>query len=112
MLVLLDDAGLVEGGFHLQDRLLAVLEHRVESAQHRHRQDHVAVLAAHVQVAQDVVGDAPDVVRDPVEVAVAHVGAAARRGLWAVGRCWLPGICIGSTRGVERTTETGPAAER
>ena len=80
--VLLDDAGLVEGGLHLQDRLLALLKHRVEPAQHGHGKDHVAVLAAHVQVAQDVVGDAPDVVRDPVEVAVAHVRAAPRRGRW------------------------------
>ena len=73
--ILLDDPGFVEGGLHVQNRLLAVLQHRVEPAQHGHGQDHVAVvavLAAHVEVAQDVVGDAPDVVRDPVEVAVAQ----------------------------------------
>ena len=78
--VLLDDAGVVEGGLHVQDRLLAVLQHRVEAAQHGHRQDHVAVLAAHVEVAQDVVGDSPDVVRDPVQVAVAHARVAPRPG--------------------------------
>ena len=36
--------------------------------QHGHRQDHIAVLAAHIKVAEDIVGDAPDVVRDPVEL--------------------------------------------
>ena len=73
--VLLDHGGGVEGGLHVQDRLLAALQHRVEAAQHGHGQDHVAVLPAHIEVAQDVVGEAPDVVRDPVEVAFAHVGA-------------------------------------
>ena len=70
--VLPDDAGLVERGFHVENGLLAVLQHRVQPAQHGHRQDHVAILAAHIEVAQHVVRDAPDVVRNPVEVAVAH----------------------------------------
>jgi hypothetical protein len=43
------------------------LEHGVEPAQHRHRQDDVAVLAADVEVAQDVVGDAPDEADDPID---------------------------------------------
>ena len=73
--VLLDHAGVVEGGLHVEDRLLAAFQHRVEATQHGHGQDHVAVLAAYVEVAQDIVGDAPNVVRDPVQVAVAHVGA-------------------------------------
>ena len=101
-LVLVNQADIVEGGLHVEDRLLAVLQHRVEPAQHGHGEDHVAVLAAHVQVAQDVVGDAPDVVRDPVEVAVAHVRAVPRRGYWVVGWRWLPGTCIGPTRSMFR----------
>ena len=74
--ILLDHAGAVERGLHVEDRLLAALQHRVEPAQHGHRQDHVPVLAAHIEVAQDVVGDAPNVVRDPIQVAVArcHIG--------------------------------------
>ena len=71
--VLLDDAGLIEHRLHLEHVPLTVLEHRVEPAQHRHRQDDVAVLAADVEVAEDVVGDPPDVVRDPVQVAVTHM---------------------------------------
>ena len=63
-------AGGVEGGLHVKDGLLAVFQHGVEAAQHGHRQDDVAVFAAHVEIAQDVVGDAPDVVGDPVQVAV------------------------------------------
>ena len=70
--VLLYHAGLIQRGLHVEDGLLAVLQHGVQPPQHGHRQDHVAILAAHVEVAQHVVGDAPDVVRDPVQVAVAH----------------------------------------
>ena len=47
--------------------------HRVQPAQDDHRQNDVAVLAADVQVTEDVVGDPPDVVRDPVKVAVTHM---------------------------------------
>ncbi|WDT81347.1 MAG: hypothetical protein MPW14_06270 [Candidatus Manganitrophus sp.] len=44
----------------VEHRLLGRLEHGIQPAQHGHRQDHVAVLAALEEVAQDVVGDAPD----------------------------------------------------
>ena len=64
---------LVERGLHVEHGLLGRLQHRVEAAQHGHRQDDVAVLAAHVEVAQHVVGDAPDEVGDPVELALFHV---------------------------------------
>ena len=70
--VLLDHAGLVEHRLHVEHRLLGVLQHRVEPAQHGHREDDVTVLAADVQIAQDVVGNAPDVARDPVQVGVAR----------------------------------------
>ena len=68
--VLFNDARGVKGGFHAKDGLLAVFQHRIEAAQHGHRQYDVAVFAAHVEVAQDIVGDAPDVVGDPVQVSV------------------------------------------
>ena len=58
--------------------LLGRLQHRVESTQHGHRQDDIAVLAAHVEVAQDVVGDAPDEVGDPADVGGTGIGAQAR----------------------------------
>ena len=79
--ILLDHSGAVERGLHVEDRLLAGLQHRVEAAQHGHRQDHVPVLAAHVEVAQHIIGDAPDVVRDPVKVAVARCHFGVCRGL-------------------------------
>ena len=59
---------LVEELLHVEHVLLGRLEHRVEPAQDGHRQDHVAVFAAHVEVAKDVVGDAPDEARDAVEL--------------------------------------------
>ncbi len=71
--VLVGDAGLVERGLHVEHVLLGGLEHGVETAQHGHGQDDVAILAAHVQVAQDIVGDAPDEVGDPVELSLFHI---------------------------------------
>jgi hypothetical protein len=44
----------------------------VEPPQDGHRQDHVPVFAAHVEIAQHVIGDTPDKIRDPAEVTVAH----------------------------------------
>ena len=58
-----------------RNRLLAVFQDRIEPAQHGHGEDDVAVLAPDVEVAEDVVGDAPDVVRNPVEAAVARLHA-------------------------------------
>ena len=54
---------------------------RVEAAQHGHRQDHVAVLAADVEVAQHIVGDAPDEVGDPVQLTLFHVTPRSSGGL-------------------------------
>ena len=106
--VLLDDAGLVEHRLHVEDVLLAVLQHRVQPAQHGHRQDDVAVLAAHVQVAQDVVGDAPDVVRDPVQIGVARriahrpIEAGAETAVTAARRSRTAVQCIQPARRIGR----------
>ena len=71
--VLLDDAGLVRASPSCRAPFcLLSFQNRVQPAQHRHRQDDVPVLAADVEVSEDVVGDPPDVVRDPVQVVVAH----------------------------------------
>ena len=70
--VLFNDAGGVESVLHAKDGLLAVFQHCIEAAQHGHRQDDVAVLAAHVEVAQHVVSDAPDVVRNPTQITIAR----------------------------------------
>ena len=80
--LLLDHPGLVEQRLHVEHRLLGVLEHRVQPAQDGHRQDDVAVLAADVQIAQDIVGDAPDVVRNPVQVGAARRHRASDRQSW------------------------------
>jgi hypothetical protein len=70
--VLVGDAGGVEGLLHIQHGLLGRLQYGVEAADDDHRQDDIAVLAAHVDISQDVVSDAPDEVGDPVQVVVAH----------------------------------------
>ncbi len=48
------------------------LQHGVEAADNGHGQDDVAVLAADVDVAQNVIGNAPDKVSDPVELGRIH----------------------------------------
>jgi hypothetical protein len=68
----MDDLRLVERSFHVEDGLFGRLEERVESTQNGHRQDHVAVLAADVEIPEDIVGDAPNEVSDPVELALFH----------------------------------------
>ena len=94
--VLLHHARGIQGGLHVQNGVLAVFKHRVEAAQHGHRQDDIAVCAAHVKVPQHVVGDVPDVVGNPVQVAVIRTqlclvdtaprGQVGPRGVRAVGR--------------------------
>ncbi len=74
-LVLVDDTGLIQRGLHVENRLLRRLEQRVESTEDGHRQDDVPVLAAHVQVAEDLVGDPPDEVGDPVEICVHRIAS-------------------------------------
>jgi hypothetical protein len=87
-LVLVGDLGFVQRGLHVEHGLLGRLEHGVESAQHGHGQDHVAVLAADVEIAQHIVGDAPDEVRDPVELALfrcSPVGVTSELNDWRRG---------------------------
>jgi hypothetical protein len=57
--VLVDDAFLVKEGLHLKHGLFRRLEHCVEPPEDGHGKDHVAVLAAHAEVAKDVVRDPP-----------------------------------------------------
>ena len=45
----------------------------IESTKNRHRQNHVSVLAANVEVAQDIVRDTPDKIRYPVQITVRHI---------------------------------------
>ncbi|GBD25431.1 hypothetical protein HRbin30_00750 [bacterium HR30] len=70
--VLVYDPLFVEQGFHGEHFLLGGFEHCIEPTDHGHRQDDVAVLAAHVKVAQHVVRDTPDEIGDPSELAVFH----------------------------------------
>ena len=69
-LVLVDDASLVQRGLHVENRLLGRLQQRIKTTEDGHREDDITVLAAHVQVAEDVVRDPPDEVGNPVEISV------------------------------------------
>ena len=71
-LFLFDDPLLVKPCLRVEDGLLGGFEDGVEAAEDGHGEDDVAVLAADVDVAEDIVRDAPDVVGDPVEVGGGH----------------------------------------
>ncbi len=70
--VLLLDLGGVKLLLGLQHPGLGGLQHRIQPPQHRHRQDHVRILAALEQIAQHVVGDAPQERHDPVVDGLVH----------------------------------------
>ena len=70
--VLVGDFLAVERDLHFEHSLLGRLQHGVEAAENGHRQDDVAVFAAHEDVAEGVIGDAPDEVGDPVELSLVH----------------------------------------
>src|SRR6185437_162443 len=70
--VLVRDVLVVERLLLREDLGLRRLEHGVEAAQDGHRQDDVAVLAAHVEVAEHVIGDAPDEADDGAVLAGVH----------------------------------------
>jgi|ERR1700730_2521098 hypothetical protein len=57
---LLGDAGFVEQLFGLKDGILCRLQHGVEAAQDAHRQDNVRIFAALEEVAENIIGDAPN----------------------------------------------------
>ena len=64
--------------FHVEDGFFGRLKDRVEPSEHHHRQDHVTVFAADIEIAEYVVGDAPDEVCNPAQIAVAHIPYALR----------------------------------
>ncbi len=70
--VLMDDPRLVERGLHGEHGRLGRFEQGIEPAQHRHGKDDVPVLAADVEVAQNVVGNPPEEVDDPAQLRGIH----------------------------------------
>ena len=69
---LFGDSRAVEQAPGFQDRLLGRLQHSVQPAEDAHGEDDVRVFAALEQVTEDIVGDAPDEVGDPVELGLVH----------------------------------------
>ena len=75
--VLIRDSRPIEHFFGVQHVLLAPLQEGVQPPYHRHRQNHVPILAANVQIPQHVIRDAPDEVGDPAELRLVHEWASA-----------------------------------
>ena len=74
------------------DGLLALFEHRIEAAQHRHGERDVSVLAGRVEVAQHVVGDPQNSVGYPADV------AAGRSHALLVSRRWRRCVASGASK--------------
>jgi hypothetical protein len=64
---------LIEEFFAFQHHALGRFQHRIESAQYGKRQYHIAIFAAHIHIAQTVIGDVPDEVCNPFELALIHI---------------------------------------
>ena len=57
---LLSDARLVEDLLDVENRLLGGFQHRIHAPYDTHRKDDIRVLPTFEEIAQDIVGDAPD----------------------------------------------------
>ena len=71
--ILVDDLLLVQGGLHVQDGLPFGLQQRVQTANHRHRENDISIFATDIHVPKDVVGNAPDEVGDPGKLCLIQV---------------------------------------
>jgi len=70
--VLVGDSDPVKLLFHAKHPFLARLQKRVETADDRHGQDYVTVLAAHINIAQHIVGNTPDKIHNVVVDDMVH----------------------------------------
>ena len=77
-LVLVRNVGVVERGVHVEDGGFARLQQRIEPAQDDHWQDHVAVFSAHIEVAENIVGDVPNEFGDPSELRLIHASGGSQ----------------------------------
>lgn len=71
--MLLGDARLVEHLPGLEYQFLGGLEHGIHSPDDAHREDYIGVFPTLEEVAQDIVGDAPDEGDDLVVSCLIHV---------------------------------------
>jgi len=69
---LLGDARLVQHLLGFKNGLLRRLQHRVHAPQHTHGEDDIGIFAPPEQVAENVVGDAPDEGNDFVVGGLVH----------------------------------------
>jgi hypothetical protein len=52
--------------------LLGRIQHCIQAPENDHWQDKIAISAANIEIAQDIIGDAPDEVGNPIEVGWFH----------------------------------------
>jgi hypothetical protein len=69
---LIRDTRLVEFRLHRQHVIVRRLQQTIETANDRHRQDDIAILAPDVHISQNIIRDAPDKVDNGVVLRVVH----------------------------------------
>ena len=74
---LIIDFGIVKFLFHIKDFLLRVLQHGIQSANDGHRQDDIAVFAAHIYIPQAIVCDSPYKIYNLIVKLIIHCGYAS-----------------------------------
>jgi hypothetical protein len=70
--ILIGDFGIVKRLLHVQYCLLCWFENGVKAADNDHGQNNVPILATNIDISENVVGNAPDEIRNPVQVTVAY----------------------------------------
>jgi len=74
----MNDAGCVQPRLHIEHGLLGWFQNGVQAADDHHGEDRVPVLAPHVDIPQDVIGDTPDEADDPIQTAVSQGSSSCR----------------------------------
>jgi hypothetical protein len=68
--MLVGDSRLVELFPHPQDSFLCRLKDCIKSPNHHHGEDYIAIFASNIDIAQNVVSDAPDEIGYPVQITI------------------------------------------
>ena len=63
----------IQFGFHVHNLLFRILQNSIQTANHRHRQNHITILATHIHIAQTVISNAPNKAHNLVVNLIIHI---------------------------------------
>src|SRR5207249_2663693 len=70
--ILIRNPRLVELGFPVEHCLLGRFQESIEPTQDGHGKNDIAVFTANIEIAENVISDAPNKIRDPIELRLIH----------------------------------------